>query len=123
MSERVIDRVMAMADQLRDQAAEAENIGRPTHDTVKLIKGAGLIRLLQPKRYQGFEVHPREWAETAMATAALDPAAGWIVGVVGVHPYQLAYADPKVPAEVWADDVDTWMASQYAPQGVAKPVR
>lgn len=57
-----------------------------------------------------------------MATAALDPAAGWIVGVVGVHPYQLAYADPKVAAEVWADDVDTWMASPYAPQGVAKPV-
>ena len=24
--------------------------------------------------------------------------------------------------EVWADDVDTWMASPYAPQGVAKPV-
>jgi hypothetical protein len=42
-----------------------------------------------------------------MATAALDPAAGWIVGVVGVHPYQLAYADPKVAAEIWADDVDT----------------
>src|SRR5690348_15837345 len=122
MTERVIDRVMAMADQLRDQAAEAENIGRLTDDSVKLMKGAGLIRLLQPKNYQGFEVHPREFAETTMATAALDPAAGWIVGVVGVHPYQLAYADPKVAAEIWADDVDTWMASPYAPQGVAKPV-
>src|SRR6201988_181618 len=111
MSERVIDRVMAMADQLRDQAAEAERIGRPTDDTVKVMKGAGLIRLLQPKSSQGFEVHPREWAEAAMAPAALDPAAGWIVGVGGVHPYQLAYADPKVPGEVWADDLDTWMAS------------
>mgnify|MGYP000373115242 CR=1 FL=1 len=29
---------------------------------------------------------------------------------------------PKVAAEVWGDDVDTWMASPYAPQGVAKPV-
>src|ERR1700758_3486417 len=108
MSERVIDRVMAMADQLRDQAAEAERSGRLTDATVKLMKGAGLIRLLQPKSYQGFEVHPREWAETAMATAALDPAAGWIVGVVGVHPYQLACADPKVPADVWGDEADTW---------------
>src|SRR3984893_639030 len=122
MSERVLDGVVAMADQLRDQAAEAERIGRLTDDTVKLMKGAGLIRLLQPKSYQGFEVHPREFAETVMATAALDPAAGWIVGVVGVHPYQLAYADPQVPAEIWADDVDTWMASPYAPRGVAKPV-
>ena len=122
MSERVLDQVVAMADQLREQAAEAERIGRLTDDTVKFMKAAGLIRLLQTKSYRGFEAHPREFAETVMATAALDPAAGWIVGVVGVHPYQLAYADPKVAAEIWADDVDTWMASPYAPQGVAKPV-
>src|SRR4030088_3010691 len=122
MTERVLDRVVAMADQLRDQAADAERIGRLTDDTLKLMKGAGLIRLLQTKQYQGFEVHPREFAETTMATAALDPAAGWIVGVVGVHPYQLAYADPKASAEIWADDVDTGEAAPYAPQGVAKPV-
>jgi 3-hydroxy-9,10-secoandrosta-1,3,5(10)-triene-9,17-dione monooxygenase len=122
MNERVIDRVMDLADQIREQADDAEQIGRLTDDTVKVMKSAGLIRLLQTKQYQGFEVHPREFAETVMATAALDPAAGWIVGVVGVHPYQLAYADPKVSAEIWADDVDTWMASPYAPQGVAKPV-
>src|ERR1700758_5695490 len=122
VSTRVIDQVVALADHLRAQAEEAERIGRLTDDPVKMMKSAGLIRLLQTKQYQGFEVHPREFAETTMATAALDPAAGWIVGVVGVHPYQLAYADPKVADEVWADDVDTWMASPYAPQGVAKPV-
>jgi alkylation response protein AidB-like acyl-CoA dehydrogenase len=86
------------------------------------MKAAGSIRLLQPRKHGGLEVHPREFAETVMATAALDPAAGWINGVVGVHPYQLAYADPRVAEEVWADDVDTWVASPYAPQGVARPV-
>ncbi|HTX96465.1 MAG TPA: hydroxylase, partial [Mycobacterium sp.] len=74
MSERVLDRVMAMGDQLREQAAEAERIGRLTDDTVKLMKGAGPIRLLQPKSHGGFEAHPREFAETVMGTAALDPA-------------------------------------------------
>ena len=122
MTGRVIDRVMAMADQLREQAAEAEKIGRLTDQTVKSMKAAGSIRLLQPKKHGGLEVHPREFAETVMATAALDPAAGWINGVVGVHPHQLAYADPRVAEEVWADDVDTWVASPYAPQGVARPV-
>ena len=61
------------------------------------MKSAGNIRLLQPKGHGGLEVHPREFAETVMATAALDPSAGWINGVVGVHPYQLAYADPGSP--------------------------
>lgn len=122
MTQRVIDRLGEFADQLRGQAEEAEKIGKLTDDTVKTMKQIGNIRLLQPKKHGGLEVHPREFAETVMATAALDPSAGWINGVVGVHPYQLAYADPRVGAEIWADDVDTWVASPYAPQGVAKPV-
>jgi 3-hydroxy-9,10-secoandrosta-1,3,5(10)-triene-9,17-dione monooxygenase len=122
MGERVLDKVMEIADQLREQAAEAEKIGRLTDQTTKAMKEAGSIRLLQPAKYNGFEVHPREFAETVMATAALDPAAGWINGVVGVHPYQLTYADPRVADEIWGEDVDTWVASPYAPQGVAKPV-
>ncbi len=122
MGNQVLDRVMAVADQLRDQAVEAERIGRLPDETVKVLKAAGNIRLLQPTTYGGYEVHPREFAETVMATAALDPASGWINGVVGVHPYQLAYADPRVQEEVWGTDVDTWMASPYAPQGIARPV-
>jgi len=122
MTNRVIDRVRDISEQLRAQGTEAEKIGQLTDDTVKLMKAAGNIRLLQPKNHGGLAVHPREFAETVMATAALDPAAGWINGVVGVHPYQLAYADPRVATEIWADDVDTWVASPYAPQGVAVPV-
>ncbi|KUI38099.1 acyl-CoA dehydrogenase family protein [Mycobacterium sp. GA-2829] len=122
MTERVIDRVMELADQFREQAVEAERLGQLTDATVKNMKAIGNIRLLQPAAYSGYEVHPREFAETVMATAALDPAAGWVNGVVGVHPYQLAYADPKVAQEIWATDHDTWIASPYAPQGVAKPV-
>jgi alkylation response protein AidB-like acyl-CoA dehydrogenase len=122
MSERVLDRLAELADQFRDQAVEAEKLGQLPEATVKNMKAIGSIRLLQPAGPGGLEVHPREFAETVMATAALDPAAGWVNGVVGVHPYQLAYADPRVAAEVWADDVDTWMASPYAPQGIAMPV-
>lgn len=122
MTKRVIDSLAELSEQLRDQATEAEKSGKLTDDTVKAMKQLGNIRLLQPKHHGGLEVHPREFAETVMLTAALDPSAGWINGVVGVHPYQLAYADPRVGAEIWADDVDTWVASPYAPQGVAKPV-
>ncbi|MDF2826989.1 acyl-CoA dehydrogenase family protein [Mycolicibacterium sp. GCM10028919] len=122
MTERVMDRLHQVADQMRTQAVESEKIGQLTDETVKLMKSAGNIRLLQSTEHGGLQVHPREFAETVMATAALDPAAGWINGVVGVHPYQLAYADPRVAAEIWADDVDTWVASPYAPQGVATPV-
>ena len=122
MTDRVLDKVMEIADQLREQAAEAERLGQLPDETVKNLKSVGAIRMLAPAKYSGFEVHPREFAETVMGVAALDPAAGWICGVVGVHPYQLAYADPRATEEVLGPDHDTWMASPYAPQGVAKPV-
>ncbi|MFD6273745.1 acyl-CoA dehydrogenase family protein [Nocardia asteroides] len=119
---KVLDTIAAIADQLRDQAPEAEQLGQLPDATARLLKEAGPIRLLQPKKYGGFESHPREFAETVMATAALDGASGWITGIVGVHPWQLAFADPKVQDEVWSDDHDTWIASPYAPTGIARPV-
>ncbi|WP_280236593.1 acyl-CoA dehydrogenase family protein [Nocardia cyriacigeorgica] len=119
---KVLDNITAIAEQLREQSPEAERLGRLPDDTAKLLKSAGPIRLLQPKKYGGFEAHPREFAETVMAAGALDPATGWICGIVGVHPWQLAFADPKVQEEVWGTDNDTWMASPYAPTGVARPV-
>ncbi|MGW5386208.1 acyl-CoA dehydrogenase family protein [Nocardia sp. NPDC003963] len=118
----VLDNLAAIADQLREQSAEAEALGRLPDSTAKLLETAGPIRLLQPKKYGGFEAHPREFAESVMAAAALDPATGWICGIVGVHPWQLAFADPKVQEEVWGEDNDTWMASPYAPTGIARPV-
>jgi alkylation response protein AidB-like acyl-CoA dehydrogenase len=122
MTQRVLDNIMAIAGQLRDQGAEAERLGQLPDDTAKQLKAAGPIKLLQRKRYGGFEAHPREFAETVMATAALDGAAGWICGIVGVHPWQLAFADPKVQEEVLGTDDNTWMASPYAPTGIAVPV-
>ncbi len=119
---RVLDNLAAIADQLREQSPEAESLGRLPDSTAKLLKTAGPIRLLQPKKYGGFEAHPREFAESVMSAAALDPATGWICGIVGVHPWQLAFADPRVQEEVWGADNDTWMASPYAPTGIARPV-
>ncbi len=34
----------------------------------------------------------------------------------------MAFFDPKAQQEVWGEDVDTWIASPYAPMGVAVPV-
>ncbi|MBF6416212.1 acyl-CoA dehydrogenase family protein [Nocardia cyriacigeorgica] len=119
---KVLDNITAIADQLREQSPEAERLGRLPDETAKMLRAAGPIKLLQPKKYGGFEAHPRDFAETVMAAASLDPATGWICGIVGVHPWQLAFADPKVQEEVWGEDNDTWMASPYAPTGIARPV-
>jgi 3-hydroxy-9,10-secoandrosta-1,3,5(10)-triene-9,17-dione monooxygenase len=118
---QVREKIAEFADEIRAEATESERLGRLSDRTSKLMRDAGVIRMLQPKSYGGFEFHPREFAETVMHLASLDGSAGWVAGVVGVHPWELAYADPRVQEEVWGEDPDTWMASPYAPMGVLTP--
>lgn len=98
-----------------------ESLGRLDDQGAKILKESGVMRLLQPVAHGGLEAHPREFAETVMRLAALDGSTGWVAGIVGVHPWEMAMADPRVQEEVWGEDADTWIASPYAPMGVLTP--
>ena len=46
----------------------------------------------------------------------------WVLGVVGIHPFQLALYDDKAQNEVYGDDPDTLVSSSYAPLGQVEVV-
>lgn len=117
----VREKLVEFEDEIRAEGPENERLGQLSDRTAKMMRDAGVIRMLQPTTHGGLEFHPREFAETVMHLASLDGSAGWVAGVVGVHPWELAYADPKVQQEVWGEDPDTWMASPYAPMGILTP--
>ncbi|MCK0519899.1 acyl-CoA dehydrogenase family protein [Williamsia sp. DF01-3] len=119
---QVLDRIEEHAEEIRAAGVEGDELMRLPDSSAQRLRESGVIRLLQPVEHGGLAVHPREFAETVMGVAAMDGAAGWVSGIVGVHPWELAFADPKVQEEIWGDDPDTWVASPYAPMGVAKPV-
>ena len=110
------------ADLLRQQATESDEIGKLTDDAVRVLKESGGIRLLQAKDNGGYEENPTVFFEWVRAVAQYSPSAGWIAGVVGVHPWEIALMDPKLQEEIYGTDPDTWTASPYAPIGRAKPV-
>lgn len=119
---RVTDRIEQYAEELRAAGSEGDRFMRLADTSVRRLRESGAIRMLQPKTYGGLECHPRKFAETTMAIAAMDGAAGWVTGIVGVHPWELAFADPCVQEEIWSAVPDTWVASPYVPMGVATPV-
>ncbi|MFC4059148.1 acyl-CoA dehydrogenase family protein [Planomonospora corallina] len=122
MTNQVLDAIMERADEIRALGPSNERLGRLDDQAAKALRDTGVIRMLQPAVHGGLEVHPREFAETVMGIAALDGSTGWVAGIVGVHPWEMAFADPRVQQEVWGEDQDTWIASPYAPMGVARPV-
>ncbi|MFI7008420.1 acyl-CoA dehydrogenase family protein [Streptomyces sp. NPDC050145] len=122
MSNPVLDAVVERAEEISALGPANETLGRLDDQAAKALRETGAIRMLQPKTHGGLELHPREFAETIMKIASCDGATGWVSGVVGVHPWEMAMADPKVQDEVWGTDPDTWIASPYAPMGLLRPV-
>ncbi|TQM25701.1 acyl-CoA dehydrogenase family protein [Nocardia bhagyanarayanae] len=122
MSHDAERRVADIADRLAATAADSERLGRLSDESVALIREAGVMRMLQPTEFGGRAAHPREFAEAVMAVAAHCGSAGWVCGVGGVHPWEMALMDRRLQQEVWGENQETWIASPYAAQGVATPM-
>jgi 3-hydroxy-9,10-secoandrosta-1,3,5(10)-triene-9,17-dione monooxygenase len=113
---------IADAGNLLEECSEAgDRLGRLSDQTAKAMKESGVVRLLQPADFGGYEADPRDFLNAVMDVGNWCPSAGWVAGVVGVHPWELAFNDRRLQEEVWAADPDTWVASPYAPSGTATP--
>ena len=122
MSEvEVLDRIRELTPLLRERAAAAEEARRLPDESVKELKETGVVRLLQPKRFGGYEADPRLFYQSLLAVGAACGSSGWVTGVVGVHPWQIALFPDQVQHEVWDDDPDTWVSSSYMPGGRMTP--
>ncbi|MFE3229078.1 acyl-CoA dehydrogenase family protein [Nocardia sp. NPDC059228] len=121
MTHEVVNRVAELSGQLAATAEETERLGKLSDESVKLIRQAGVMRLLQPADFGGYAAHPRDFAEAVMAVARHCGSTGWVCGVGGVHPWEMALMDRRLQNEVWGENPDTWIASPYAAQGVATP--
>lgn len=119
MSHNDFPALAAMREYLVGQQAEADELGRLPDETARQLKASGLIRALQPIDYGGLECDPRDFMVGVMEVGQYCPSAGWVAGVVGVHPWELAFNDRRLQDEVWGEDPDTWFASPYAPSGIA----
>ena len=118
----MIGRARALIPALLKRAPQAEHERRTLDETVADMKAAGLFRVLQPKRWGGYELDVPTCFEIEMALAEGDMSVGWIYGVVGLHPWLLALFDDRAAQDVWGKDSQTLICSSLMPVGIAVPV-
>ncbi|HEY6418359.1 MAG TPA: hypothetical protein VIX59_05080 [Candidatus Binataceae bacterium] len=122
LGKSLIQRAREMVPVLAERAERAENERRIPPETIADFKRAGFFRVLQSRRYGGYELHPNIFFEIQMTLAQGCMSSGWVYGVVGVHNWQLALFDPRAAEDVWGKDTSTLIASTYMPQGQVKRV-
>jgi 3-hydroxy-9,10-secoandrosta-1,3,5(10)-triene-9,17-dione monooxygenase len=113
----LIERARGMIPALKSRARACVSGRDVPAETIAEMKEAGLFRVLQPRRYGGYEMHPNVFFEIQKHLAEGCMATGWVYGVVGCHPFQLALFDDRAQKEVWGDDPDMIISSTYQPVG------
>ena len=108
-----------MIPSLVERAPADEANGMVCRATVDEIVQHGLLRVCQPKRYQGWEMPFSTLAQIVVNLARGDHSVGWIYGLFALHSHHLAMFDDRAQRDVWEADPDAIIASSYSPYGKA----
>ena len=117
----IIARARALIPMLAARAPQAEQARRLPAETIADMQAAGFFRVLQPKRWGGYEMDLLTAFEVQMALGEGDMSVAWVYGVVGWHPWLIALFEDKVAQEVWGDDNSSLISSSLIPAGIATP--
>ena len=82
--ETVIGRARALIPAIRAQQDEAERLGHHTPELDRQFAEAGFYRILQPRRYGGYEFGLPVFWRVMLAVSAGDPGTGWGL-TLGAH--------------------------------------
>lgn len=115
--EDLVAAARSLVPALAERAERAERGCKVPEETVQAFQEAGLFKVLQPRRYGGYEMNPRVFYEIQMTLAEGCMSSAWIYGVIAVHNWQLALFDARAQEDVWGRDPGTLVASSYMPVG------
>jgi len=118
----LVETAKRLTPELARRAAEDNGLRRLSDATWEMLLNGGFVRSLQPGRWGGGEGSLLEFADAIVELARVSPSVGWVAGVIGVHPWQLALFDEKAQHEMWGKDPATMHSSSYNPTGEAEKV-
>jgi 3-hydroxy-9,10-secoandrosta-1,3,5(10)-triene-9,17-dione monooxygenase len=121
-AQEVIARARAMIPVLRERAPQGERERRLPKQTIADMQAAGLFKVLQPRRWGGYELDIGTYFDVQMALGEGDMSVAWVYGVVGVHPWFVALLDDRAAQDIWSKQDTTLICSSLMPAGVAKQV-
>ncbi len=117
-----IQRAKDLQPILRKRALETERLGKVHPDTIADFTEAGFFRMFQSSYWGGYESHPADIFRVQELLAQACPSSAWIMGVIGVHNWQIAHFSKRAQEDVWASNADILASSSYAPTGTVEQV-
>lgn len=116
-SDELVARAAAMVPALRARADEIEQARKVPHDVIQMFKDAGFFRILQPKKYGGWEMNPIVFMRVLGELGRGCCSSAWNMMILGVHNWEFGLMDDRAAQDVWGTDNEAIIASSYPPMG------
>ncbi|WP_150290989.1 acyl-CoA dehydrogenase family protein [Sphingobium estronivorans] len=116
-SEELVARAKAMVPGLRARADAIEAARSVPHDVIAMFREAGFFRILQPKKYGGWEMNPVVFMRVLNELGRGCCASAWNMMILGVHNWEFGVMDERAAQDVWGENDETIIASSYPPMG------
>ena len=118
----VLERARRLIPRLSERAPAAAAARKLPPETIAEYRGAGILRILQPRRFGGmqgrFSLFSRIVEELTWGCAS----SAWVYAVLAEHQWIIAQYPEQAQIDVWGDDPEAVAASSLAPRAAAQRV-
>ena len=111
----LIGRVDQLHPLLRQNAARGEQDRRVVEESIQALQAAGIFKLLQPKRYGGYETSMRTLVDVSAAVGEADGGTAWVVSLLNSGAWLTGCFQERAQDDVWRDDPDALVSGVFSP--------
>jgi alkylation response protein AidB-like acyl-CoA dehydrogenase len=118
----VIESARSVAKVFAAEAAEAERLRRPTDAAIAALVDSGVLRLMVPEIYGGFEAELDLYFDVILALSAGDTSLSWVANFYIEHHWWFCQFPRTFQDEVFAAGPVVLAPASLAPNGTAEAV-
>ena len=118
---RLLDAAAALRPLVAKRARQTEQDRRVSSDVTNLLREAGLYRVVQPRRFGGYELSLEALRRLAFEIGQGCASTGWCYGLSAAASWVVGMFPEQAQHDVWGKTPDALMASCIAPTGKATP--
>jgi 3-hydroxy-9,10-secoandrosta-1,3,5(10)-triene-9,17-dione monooxygenase len=110
----IIARIRKLAPEISARALSAEKARRVPAETMDALRDANVFRVMQPRRFGGYEYGPAELAQIGFELGRACGSTGWCGTLAVCFGWKTAFFPLEAQQEVW-DNTDNLLAVAYLP--------
>jgi len=117
MDQELIEQARRLAPVFKERAIEAEKERHVSSQTVQDLLGSGILKIIVPKQYGGYQLDWETLMGSLMELAEGDGSQAWVAAVYSIHAFDVSMFPKKTQQEVWLSDLDPIVITAVAPSG------